>query len=65
VPRLGLPLETAIGVIMIYRLLTFSLPMLLTSATYQRLLGAHRTLGLEDRGQLGRDAHAALRAVAV
>jgi uncharacterized protein (TIRG00374 family) len=37
--RLGVPLEAAIGATLIYRVLTFWLPMLLSAATYQRLLG--------------------------
>jgi uncharacterized protein (TIRG00374 family) len=37
--RLGVPLETAIGATLIYRMLTFWLPLLLSAATYQRLLG--------------------------
>jgi uncharacterized protein (TIRG00374 family) len=40
--RLGVPLEAAIGATLIYRVLTFWLPMLLSAATYQRLLGSVR-----------------------
>lgn len=36
--RLGAPLEAALGATLIYRVLTFWLPMLLSAATYQRLL---------------------------
>ena len=40
--RLGVPLEAAIGATLIYRVLTFWLPMLLSAATYQRLIGSVR-----------------------
>lgn len=51
-PRLGVPLETAIGATLIYRVLTFWLPMLLSAATYQRLLSPRPAPAADERGPI-------------
>lgn len=49
--RLGVPVEVALGATVIYRVLTFWLPMLLTAVTYHYLLGDSREQKSVEEGQ--------------